>query len=101
MSDKLRLNQENVDKARASARRIAEDVQSFIDLHTTVTVERTVCRLLGIDGINALDVPLPNVVVDHMTEKGLLGVGAAYLIGSAMLSTGKTPQEIAEAIDAG
>ncbi len=101
MTEKLRLNQENVDKARASAKRIAEDVQSFIDLHTTVTVERTVCRLLGIDGINALDVPLPNVVVDHITEKGLLSVGAAYLIGSAMVATGKTPQEIAEAIDAG
>jgi len=101
MTEKLKLNQENVDKARASAKRIAQDVQSFIDLHTTVTVERTVCRLLGIDGVNQLDVPLPNVVVDHMSEKGLLSVGSAYLIGSAMLATGKTPQEVAEAIDSG
>ena len=101
MTEKLRLNQDNVNKARESAHRIAVDTQSFIDLHTTVTVERTVCRLLGIDGVNSLDVPLPNVVVDHMTEKGLLGVGAAYLIGTAMLDTGKDPQGIAEGIDEG
>ena len=78
MESKLNLNTELVDKARASARRIAEDTQDFIDLHTTVTVERTVCRLLGIDGVNELEVPLPNVVVDHLVDKGLLAGGAAY-----------------------
>ena len=101
MSEKLRLNQDNVNKARESARKIAADTQSFIDLHTTVTVERTVCRLLGIDGVNARDVPLPKGVVDHMTEKGILGIGAAYLIGNAILATGKDPQGVAEAIDEG
>lgn len=40
MESKLHLNFELVDKARESARRIAQDTQSFIDLHTTVTVER-------------------------------------------------------------
>ena len=53
MESKLNLNRNLVDKARESARRIAEDTQNFIDLHTTVTVERAVCRLLGIDGVNA------------------------------------------------
>lgn len=101
MSDKLHLDQQNVIQARESARHIASDTQRFIDAHTTVTVERTVCRLLGIDGINAVDVPLPNVVVDHILEKGLLGVGAAYTIGNAIAETGLSPQQIAEAIDAG
>ncbi|MDO4567377.1 MAG: lysine 5,6-aminomutase subunit alpha [Clostridia bacterium] len=101
MESKLHLNRELVDKARESARRIAQDTQRFIDVHTTVTVERAVCRLLGIDGVNAVDVPLPNVVVDHMTEKGILASGAAYYIGNAMANTGLTPQEIAERIDAG
>ena len=72
MESKLNLNRNLVDKARESARRIAEDTQNFIDLHTTVTVERAVCRLLGIDGVNALEVPLPNVVVDHLFDKGLI-----------------------------
>ncbi len=101
MESKLNLNTELVDKARASARRIAEDTQGFIDLHTTVTVERTVCRLLGIDGVNELEVPLPNVVVDHLVDKGLLAGGAAYYIGNAVAETGMDPQQIAEAIDAG
>ena len=101
MESKLNLNTELVDKARASARRIAEDTQDFIDLHTTVTVERTVCRLLGIDGVNELEVPLPNVVVDHLVDKGLLAGGAAYYIGNAVADTGMDPQQIAEAIDAG
>ena len=101
MESKLNLNTELVDKARASARRIAEDTQDFIDLHTTVTVERTVCRLLGIDGVNELEVPLPNVVVDHLVDKGLLAGGAAYYIGNAVAETCMDPQQIAEAIDAG
>ena len=101
MESKLNLNTELVDKARASARRIAEDTQDFIDIHTTVTVERTVCRLLGIDGVNELEVPLPNVVVDHLVDKGLLAGGAAYYIGNAVAETGMDPQQIAEAIDAG
>lgn len=101
MESKLNLNRNLVDKARESARRIAEDTQNFIDLHTTVTVERAVCRLLGIDGVNALEVPLPNVVVDHLFDKGLLPGGAAYYIGSAMAETGMNPQQIAESIDRG
>ena len=35
MESKLNLNRNLVDKARESARRIAEDTQNFIDLHTT------------------------------------------------------------------
>ena len=101
MESKLNLNTTLVDKARQSAKHIAQDTQDFIDLHTTVTVERAVCRLLGIDGVNELEVPLPNVVVDHLVEKGLLSGGAAYYIGNAMAETGMTPQQIADAIDAG
>ncbi len=101
MESKLHLNQQKVGEARASARHIAEDTQGFIDLHTTVTVERAVCRLLGIDGVNAVEVPLPNVVVDHLADKGLLTGGAAYYIGNAMAETGLTPQGIAEAVDLG
>ena len=66
MESKLGLNFELVNQARASAAKVADDTQRFIDQHTTVTVERAVCRLLGIDGVNDMDVPLPNVVVDHL-----------------------------------
>ena len=98
MKSKLHLNEALVESARRAARNIAADTQEFIDRHTTVAVERTVCRLLGIDGVNEVGVPYPNIVVEHLSEKGVLGYGAAYYIGSAMTETGMTPQKIAEAI---
>ena len=101
MASKIGLDQALVDKARASAARVAEDTQRFIDRHTTVAVERTVCRLLGIDGINDVEVPMPNVVVEHLTEKNILADGAALRIGNAMAELGLGPQEIAEGIDRG
>ena len=100
-ASKLNLDQSKVNRARASARQVALDTQAFIDRHTTVTVERAVCRLLLIDGVNEVGVPLPNVVVDHLLEKGLLSYGAAYALGNAMTETGLTPQGIAEAVDRG
>ncbi len=101
MASKLNLDQNKVNRARAAARQVALDTQAFIDQHTTVTVERAVCRLLLIDGVNEVGVPLPNVVVDHLLDKGLLPYGAAYALGNAMAETGLTPQEIAEAVDKG
>lgn len=101
MESKLNLNFEVVNKAREHAKNIALDTQEFIDLHTTVAVERTVCRLLGIDGVDSLEVPLPNVVVDSLVKEGALSLGAAYFIGNAMLNTGLSPQEIAEKVSKG
>ncbi len=92
---KIRLDLNKVDEARSSARHIAEETQRFVEKHTTVAVERTVCRLLGIDGVNEEGVPLPNLVVDHLKEKGALENGAAFYIGNAMVELSLTPQEIA------
>jgi beta-lysine 5,6-aminomutase alpha subunit len=101
MESKLNLKMESVHKAREYARAIAKDTQEFIELHTTVAVERTICRLLGIDGVDEFGVPLPNVVVENICKNEGLSVGAAYFIGNAMLNTGLSPQEIAEAVSAG
>ncbi|MGL5312570.1 MAG: lysine 5,6-aminomutase subunit alpha [Peptostreptococcaceae bacterium] len=95
---KLNLNFELVEKARKSARNIANNTQEFIDKHTTVAVERTVCRLLGIDGVDKFEVPLPNVVVENIVKGNGLGIGAAYYIGNAMVEFNLTPQEIAEKV---
>ena len=98
---KLGLDQGKVDRARHLARQIAEDVQSFADGYTTVAVERTICRLLGIDGVDENQVPLPNVVVDALKGAGVLNQGVMFYMGNAMVATGKMPQEIAEAVAAG
>ena len=52
MASKLNLDFNVVERARSSARIIAEDTQTFIERHTTVAVERTVVRLLDVDGID-------------------------------------------------
>ncbi|MBM7560947.1 lysine 5,6-aminomutase subunit alpha [Fusibacter tunisiensis] len=98
MTSKLNLDFNVVEKARQSARVIAEDTQKFIERHTTVTVERTIVRLLGVDGIDEIERPLPNVVVDNIKKGGGLAEGAAFWMGNAMVATGKSAQEIAEAI---
>ncbi len=98
MERKLNLDQSLIDRARVSAKNIAEDVQKFIDLHTTVTVERSILRLFGVDGTDEIGTPLPNIVVDNIKKAGGLSTGVTYFVANAVLNTGLTPQEIAERI---
>jgi beta-lysine 5,6-aminomutase alpha subunit len=100
-SSKLDLDPGVVTACRQAARQIAEQVSEQISGRTTVSVERSVTRLLGVDGADALDAPLPNVLVDHVHDAGGLGRGIAYWLGNAMIRTGSAPQQIAEAVSAG
>lgn len=96
MKSKLNLDPNIIDSARSCAGRIAVSMQEFIDRHTTVSTERTVLRLLGVDGVDDVETPLPNVVIDQIKDAGGLPRGAAYWVGNAMIQTGLSPQEIAE-----
>ena len=98
---KLNLDQKLIDSSRSAAARIADQVQEFIDAHTTVSTERAVLRLFGIDGEDQDKVPMPNVVVDQIHDEGKLGRGISYYLGNAMIETGMSPQEIAEDVAAG
>jgi len=98
MQNKLNLDWNIVEKARSVAKNIAIKTQEFIDQHTTTTIERTVCRLMGIDGVDEFGVPLPNIVVDNVNQGNLLGKGVATFIGNAMVKLGLRPQEIAEKV---
>ncbi len=95
---KLGLDFLKVAKAKQIAQNIAVDVQQFVDGYTTVAVERTLCRLIGIDGVDENNVPLPNVLVDALKEAEMLSSGALSALGNAMLETGFTPQAIAEKV---
>lgn len=98
---KVGLDFNEVEHARSVARNIAGQVQDFVEDYTTVAVERTLCRFLGIDGIDENEVPMPNVVVEELKSKGVLGQGVMFYVGNAMVETGMNPQQIAEAISAG
>lgn len=95
---KLTLNWDLVEKAREIAKIIAANTQKFIDKHSTTSIERTICRLLGIDGTDDFGVPLPNIVVNHIIKKGQINKGAALYLGNAVLQTNLSPQNIAEKI---
>jgi len=96
ITKKLDLNNSYIKEAREMAKKIALKVQNFIDQHTTTTIERTICRLFGIDGVNEFDVPLPNIIVDKLEKEKLLGKGVATFIGNAMIYMNLKPQLIAE-----
>ena len=97
---KLGVDFRKIDKAKELAGNIANDVQKFVDNYTTVSVERTLCRLVGIDGVDDSDVPLPNVVVNQLHEKGSVGQGVLFYLGNAIIETGLSTQEIAEKVSA-
>ena len=101
MESKLGLDFKKVEYARGLAKNIADDVQAFCEQYTTVAVERTLARLMGIDGVDESDVPLPNVVVDAIKDKGVLGEGILFFIANAMIQTGLNPQQIAEKVAKG
>ncbi|MBE6226586.1 MAG: D-lysine 5,6-aminomutase subunit alpha [Bacteroidales bacterium] len=101
MQSKLGLDFKKVERAKGLAKEIANEVQSFVESYTTVAVERTLCRLMGIDGVDANEVPLPNVVVDDLKSKGVLNQGVLFYLANAMVNTGMTPQQIAEKVAEG
>lgn len=88
--NKLNLNQEQINSCRNYASIIADDVQNFIDKHTTISVERTVLRLLGVDGVDDFSVPLPNKMVDDVVKNGDISQGISVYIASALKHTALT-----------
>jgi beta-lysine 5,6-aminomutase alpha subunit len=81
---------------RELAAEIADEVQRYIDSHTTVGVERTVLRAYGAEGVDDQGVPLVNTAVDRYRNAGLLGRGIAFFLGRALLAGAANPQEAAE-----
>jgi beta-lysine 5,6-aminomutase alpha subunit len=94
----LRVNREAVADARRLAGAIVDPIAEFIGRHSTVSVERAVARLCGIDGVDPDGVPLPNRLVDALPVRES---GVARSLGAAVAESGRTPQQVAEAVAAG
>jgi beta-lysine 5,6-aminomutase alpha subunit len=101
MNAKLKLDQGIIDACSAAAQSIAEGVQRAIEGRSTVSVERSIARLLGIDGVDEDGVPLPNVISDQLQDYGIQSDGAAYRIACGMAATGMSPADLASAIGRG
>ena len=94
MASKLGLSPERIERCRRLAREVASGVRSETERFTTVATERTVLRLLGVDGVDADEVPIPNRVVSALASAHRLGRGAAVWIGSALA---QGAQDVAQA----
>ncbi len=92
----LKLDQFLVSEARSLAQSIVAPIIDYIGAHTTVAIERATLRLLGVDGVDEADVPLPNRVVE--SAKPLLAGGILRPLVAAMLRHQLDAQALAEAI---
>ncbi|MBU1218412.1 lysine 5,6-aminomutase subunit alpha [Myxococcota bacterium] len=99
MTTSLGLDPKKIADLRKTADSITEKVRPLIKSNTTLTVERAVLRLMGLDGTDADGVPLPNVVVNHL--RSILGGGIAIPVARGMLHHNLGINELAEKVSAG
>jgi len=97
--DAINLDQALVARARHAADAIADDIQQHIEEHTTDTTERATLRLLGVSGVNEIDVPLVNVIVEHGRDLLPGGIMAPFV--DLMLRSGCGTQQAAEGVAKG
>jgi beta-lysine 5,6-aminomutase alpha subunit len=78
---KLDIDERKVSECREFSKIIVEDVFNFIKERTTVSVERSILRLFGVEWFSHnYELPYVNVVVDKIKEANLLNKGVAYII---------------------
>ena len=90
------MDERKVGRCRELAAAVADDVQRYIDAHTSVGVERTILRAYGVDGVDDQGAPLVNLAVDRYAKAGLLGRGIATFLGRALLAGAHDLQDAAE-----
>ncbi|HTZ55043.1 MAG TPA: lysine 5,6-aminomutase subunit alpha, partial [Candidatus Acidoferrum sp.] len=96
----LRIDTAVIDRCRELAATIASPVSDFIAANSTVAVERSVLRLLGVDGVGADEIPIPNMIVDTLAHDARAR-GVALAFGKALAETGLAPHALGDEIAAG
>lgn len=90
------MDEQKVARCRELAQSIADEVQGYIDTHTSSGVERTILRSYGVEGVDDQGAPLVNVAVDRYAKAGLLGRGISFFLGRALLDGARDVQDAAE-----
>ena len=97
----LELDPVTIRKARTLARKAGAPVVSLATRHTTVSVERAVLRLAGLEGADVEGIPWVNRLVDVVREQVGLEHGVALPVWDAMLSSNDDLLTIAQKAAAG
>ncbi len=96
---KLNLDKNIINEAREYAKQIVEEVQKFIELRSTVSVERAILRLFGVEWFSEKhELPYVNVIIDKLMSDDLISKGATYYIVNGMLKTNKPLKEFCDNI---
>jgi beta-lysine 5,6-aminomutase alpha subunit len=90
------VDERKVAECRALASDVADDVQKYIDRHTSVGAERTILRAFGVDGVDDQGAPIVNLAIDRYHKAGHLGRGISTFLGRALATGAKTVQEAGE-----
>ena len=98
---KIRLNNKQIERVKLLAKKVASHAQAFISRHSTISVERALLRLYGVDGVDSHGYPLPNQLVDILQQKGLLCSGASAYFAAAMLESLRDASTTASLIEQG
>jgi len=96
----LFVTDEQVASARGLAMQITDPLFDHIGKHTTTSVERTVLRWFGVDGVGNMGAPLVNLMVDRLKAAGVLNRGAAYWYGRALRMGATSPLDAVERLTA-
>jgi len=97
----IQLNTKQIDNLKQQACLISKQLHNFIDNYSTVSVERSVLRLFGVDGINRDKIPLANRLVDIIQQKSCIKSGISRYFTAAMLQSNKNARITAELIEQG
>jgi beta-lysine 5,6-aminomutase alpha subunit len=88
VTGKLGLDPSVVREARELARRAGEPITELARTHTTVSVERAVLRLAGLDGADSGGMPWVNRLTDAVRDSVGLEHGVALPVWDAMAAGG-------------
>ncbi len=94
------IDDAQIEHARQLAQEITDPIFELIRKHTTVSIERSVLRLLGLSGAGVGGVPLANLMVDRLKAAGVLNRGAAYWYGRALRMGASSPLDAVERLTA-
>ncbi|MFO1520243.1 MAG: lysine 5,6-aminomutase subunit alpha [bacterium] len=97
---KLNLDRDLVDSCRKMAESIVSPVLRYVDYHSTVSIERSVLRLFGVEGPGE-HLPLVNEIVAKL-DRAKLSRGVAHWFCRALLAHPRmNPQSLAVAVAKG
>lgn len=91
MKKKLNLDVNLIQRARFLAKNISNEIHHNLQIYSTTSTERAICRLLGVDGMKD-GVPYPNALVNYLQQHNLLEHGVASAIATLVHHWRTSPQ---------